>query len=66
MRLLRLIHPRHSYENGKMARLVEAERELEDLQDRANRAIAALDERQAKNHWRESIQRMIEGNCEDG
>ena len=44
-----------------MSRLEEAERELHDLRCRADRAIAALDQRRLENHWRESITRMING-----
>jgi len=44
-----------------MSRLEEAERELKDLVCRADRAITALDQRRAENHWRESITRMING-----
>ena len=61
MRLLHRFCVREPIDDGKMCRLEEAERELRDLQDRAERAIIALDHRRAENHWRESITRMING-----
>ena len=48
-------------EREKIARLEQAERELGSLQHRAWLAINTLDERQRRNHWRESIERMIQG-----
>lgn len=48
-------------EREKMARLEAAEQELVGLKDRAARAISLLDERQRRNHWRESIEQMIQG-----
>jgi len=48
-------------EQDKMHRLEKAERDLESLQLRAFRAITLLDDRQSRNHWRESIEVMIRG-----
>lgn len=48
-------------EDEKMARLVKAETELDSLKDRASRATSSLMERRGRNHWRESIQEMIQG-----
>lgn len=60
-----LIRPRSSIEDGKMARLEDAEQELRHLRIRADRAIATLDQRRAQNHWRESIERLIRGEYYD-
>lgn len=43
------------------ARLEDAEREVTELQHRASRAIKTLTDRQHRNHWRESIEKMIGG-----
>lgn len=48
-------------EREKMARLEQAEGELSSLRDRAGLAIRRLDERRARNHWRESIEQLIQG-----
>lgn len=48
-------------EREKMVRLEKAEREVFLLKIRAFRAIAMLDERRLRNHWRESIEQMIQG-----
>ena len=50
-----------SDEEKKVARLVEAEKSLGELQQRAHVAITYLDGRHRRNHWRESVQEMIEG-----
>ena len=44
-----------------MKRLAAAEEELVDLRVRRVRACDALDDRQRRNHWRESIEYMIQG-----
>lgn len=48
-------------EREKMERLEKAEAELVTLKARAVRAVAVLDGRQQRNHWRESIEDMIWG-----
>lgn len=48
-------------ESHKEAALENAERDLEDLKVRGARAMHALDTRHNRNHWRESIERMIQG-----
>lgn len=48
-------------EREKIAKLVEAEHEVEDLVARKDLAVRALSERQKRNHWRESIETMIQG-----
>ncbi len=60
-----LVHPRKTVEDGKMARLEDAEQELQHLRIRADRAIATLNQRRAQNHWRESIERLIRGEYDD-
>lgn len=45
----------------KMERLEEAERTLADLQARKEKAVTFLTERHERNHWREAIERMIQG-----
>lgn len=62
MRICNLLHrPKSSEEVHAEARLVEAERELEELKVRAREAIGTLDARASRNHWRESIEQMITG-----
>lgn len=48
-------------EAHKEARLEDAERTLEDLKTRKERAVRILGDRQSRNHWRESIEKMIQG-----
>lgn len=48
-------------EHEKESRLEQAERDLFFLKHRAARAIARLDDRSSRNHWRESIEQMIQG-----
>jgi hypothetical protein len=48
-------------EHEKVARLERAETELLNLKGRASRAITTLDDRRQRNHWRESIEQMIQG-----
>lgn len=48
-------------EQDKFVRLEKAEQDLQSLQLRAIRAITLLDDRQQRNHWRESIEEMIQG-----
>ncbi len=48
-------------EAEKMARLEKAEAELLVLQERKSRALRILSERDRRNHWRESIEEMIQG-----
>lgn len=48
-------------EREKIERLEKAERELFWLKARAARAIMTIDERKSRNHWREAIERMIQG-----
>lgn len=45
----------------KLARLEQAETEVRDLRERADRAIGILAARQGRNHWSESIDMMIRG-----
>lgn len=52
---------RKARETAEEARLVRAENEVRVLQSRADSAIEALDARARRNHWRESIQQMIQG-----
>jgi hypothetical protein len=44
-----------------MAALDEAEKELASLNERSEKAMAALSAREDRNHWRESIEKMIHG-----
>jgi len=48
-------------EREKMAALDEAEQTLASLTERSEKAVHALTEREDRNHWRESIQNMING-----
>lgn len=48
-------------EREKMARLEWAEGELSALQVRKDRALGILAARDSRNHWRESIEQMIQG-----
>lgn len=48
-------------EDEKIERLEQAEAEVEDLMLRAGTAIRFLDARHRRNHWRESIEQMIQG-----
>ena len=48
-------------EHEKMERLEKAEAELDTLKARATKAITFLDGRNRRNHWRESIEDMIQG-----
>lgn len=43
------------------ARLIAAEKKTRELKDRAETAIRTLDARSRRNHWRESIEQMIQG-----
>lgn len=52
---------RERIEAEKMARLEQGERALGDLQHRAYHVIRELDNRVQRNHWRESIEQMIQG-----
>lgn len=49
-------------EHEKMERLEKAEAELDTLKDRAHKAISSLDSRHKRNHWKQSIEDMIQGN----
>lgn len=51
----------HRDEQEKLSRLEEAETELNALTNRADKAIKYLDDRQRRNHWRESIEQMLHG-----
>lgn len=51
----------HAEEREKMARLEVAETEVKDLQERGERAVQFLLARDKRNHWQESISRMIQG-----
>lgn len=44
-----------------MARLEKAEKDLGELQQRAHAAVTVLNDRAKRNHWRESIEQMIQG-----
>lgn len=48
-------------EREKIARLEAAEEQVADLKGRSTRAIITLGNRQARNHWREAIEQMIQG-----
>lgn len=48
-------------EREKEARLEQAERELGNLQARSYHATQFLDARANRNHWRQSIEQMIQG-----
>lgn len=48
-------------EREKDERLEKAERDLASLKARAERAISRIEERRGRNHWREAIERMIQG-----
>jgi hypothetical protein len=54
-------HRKSVVEAEKEARLEDAQRTLDDLKDRKDRAIRLLGERQSRNHWSESIDIMIRG-----
>lgn len=45
----------------KMVRLEQAERDLASLKERLSQPMAVLDKRRRQNHWRESIEQMIQG-----
>lgn len=45
----------------QLARLEKAERDVESLRHRATVATRSLDGRHQRNHWRESIEQMIQG-----
>lgn len=47
-------------EDPAFIRLVEAEAELEELKKRAEVATHVLNKRDSKNHWRESIEALIQ------
>lgn len=53
--------PGDRVEDAKIERLERAEAEVENLKMRAHAAIQILDGRRERNHWRESIQEMIQG-----
>lgn len=48
-------------EADKCRRLDAAETVLRDLKARARRAEAALNERQARNHWQDAVDEIIRG-----
>jgi hypothetical protein len=48
-------------ERANIVRLERAEQELRDLQERGDRAMQFLAARGRRNHWRESIEQMIQG-----
>lgn len=48
-------------EDEKVARLEQAERDLGEFKARAHHLTKKLDERRKRNHWRESIEQMIQG-----
>lgn len=47
-------------------RLHRAENELRTLKARAHRAASALESRRQRNHWRESIEQMLQGGPDAG
>lgn len=48
-------------EREKIAKLERAEAELQELKVRGERAVRLLNERSRRNHWRESVEQMIQG-----
>ena len=52
---------REAAEREHDERLAEAEYDLMHLQARGENAVRTLNERHSRNHWRESIERMIQG-----
>lgn len=48
-------------EEDKERRLARAETEVRDLVERGNRAVQFLSERDKRNHWSESVGKMIRG-----
>lgn len=48
-------------DDESMARLEQAERDLKGLQARAAAALHTLETRHSRNHWRESVEQMIQG-----
>lgn len=48
-------------EEDKERRLAQAEAEVRDLVARGEKAVQFLSERDKRNHWSESIQKMIRG-----
>lgn len=43
------------------ARMEKAVRDVDELRTRADAALGTLDARDRRNHWRESIEQMIQG-----
>jgi len=43
------------------ARMEKADRDVTILRNRADAALNVLDSRDKRNHWRESVERMIQG-----
>lgn len=65
MALLRKIlkHGDHAMEDAvNEARLLDAERDLTNLLDRADLALTKIDKRHKRNHWQESIDSLIHHN----
>lgn len=50
-----------SAEREKMARLEQAETDLLHLKARRDQAILTLDARHRRNHWKQSVEQMIQG-----
>lgn len=48
-------------EREKMAALEDAEQQLASLTERSEKALHTLNTRDTSNHWRESIEQMING-----
>lgn len=51
----------HPEEREKMALLEQVEAEARDLRERADMATYVMKHRDRRNHWQESIDRMIRG-----
>ena len=54
-------HERQAIEREKLARLEAAEEVVRDFTARAQKATEFLETRRQRNHWRETIERMIAG-----
>lgn len=52
---------RESDERAKLDRLESAEREMQGYRVRETAALSILNARHHRNHWRESIEKMIQG-----
>lgn len=52
---------KRDFEAAKVARLEQAESEVKELISRGETVTKFLEDRQRRNHWRDSIEQMIRG-----